>query len=264
MCIKHLAIATMALQLTAFNANAVEDMYTNSIEMEFVKIPKGCFMMGRDQNVEQGNANELPSHKICIDYNFYLGKYEVTQKEWIAVMGSNPSMFKNSDNPVELVSWNDAQEFIKRLNKKEGSNKYRLPSEAEWEYAARAGSKGKYYFGNSEASLSDYAWYDKNSNKETHTVGQKKPNAWGLYDMLGNVREWVEDCYHDDYSGAPTDGSAWVSSCHQQENNITSYLSKGCAIVNNAYSCRIAFRLLPAPTYVKGYDHGFRVVHTLD
>ena len=133
-----------------------------------------------------------------------MGKYPVTQKQWKKVMGNNPSNFKGEDRPVESVSWEDVQEFVKKLNEKEGTDKYRLPSEAEWEYACRAGTQTRYSFGDDESKLNEYAWYDKNSGSETHPVGQKKPNSWDLYDMHGNVWEWVQDRWHDKYKGAPS------------------------------------------------------------
>lgn len=126
-------------------------------------------------------------------------------------MGSSPSYYKGDDLPVEKVSWNDVQDFIKKLNEKEGGNKYRLPTEAEWEYSVRAGTTTRYSFGDEESKLGDYAWYYANSGSKTHEVGQKKPNPWGLYDMHGNVWEWVQDIYHNSYSGAPNDGSFWKS-----------------------------------------------------
>jgi formylglycine-generating enzyme required for sulfatase activity len=127
-------------------------------------------------------------------------------------MGNNPSHFKGDDLPVEQVSWNEVQDFIRKLNEKEGTDKYRLPSEAEWEYACRAGTTTRYSFGDSESKLGDYAWYRENSGgKMTHPVGKKKPNPWGLYDMDGNVWEWTQDTWYRDYDGAPTDGSAWES-----------------------------------------------------
>ena len=140
-----------------------------------------------------------------------MSKYEVTQKQWREVMGSDPSYYEGDDLPVEQVSWNDVQEFITKLNEREGSVKYRLPSEAEWEYAARAGTTTRYSFGDDESDLADCAWYYKNSDGKTHPVGQKKPNPWELYDMHGNVWEWVQDEWHDTYEGAPADGSAWES-----------------------------------------------------
>jgi formylglycine-generating enzyme required for sulfatase activity len=129
-------------------------------------------------------------------------------------MGYNPSYFDGSSNPVEQVSWNDAQEFVKRLNEMEGTDKYRLPSEAEWEYACRAGSTTDYSFGNKVSDLDKYAWYDSDlyvegPEEKTHPIGQKKPNAWGLYDMHGNVWEWCQDIWHESYVGTPGNGSAF-------------------------------------------------------
>ncbi len=155
--------------------------------------------------------NEGPFHCVKISNAFYIGKYEVTQKQWRDVMGKNPSLFKGDNLPVEQVSWSDVQDFIKKLNEKEGGNKYRLPSEAEWEYAARAGTTTRYSFGDDESKLADYGWYSDNSGRKTNDVGQKKPNPWGLYDVHGNVWEWVQDNWHGDYNGAPTDGSSWES-----------------------------------------------------
>ncbi|MDR2352678.1 MAG: formylglycine-generating enzyme family protein [Deltaproteobacteria bacterium] len=160
--------------------------------MEFILIPSGTFMMGGE-----GEIRYKPIHQVTITKPFYLGKYEVTQTQWQAVMNNNPSENKGSTNPVERVSWDDTKEFIKRLNKKEGHSRYRLPTEAEWEYAARAGTKTAYSFGNLD--IDDYAWYASNSSNITHPVGQKLPNPWGLYDVHGNVNEWVEDVYADQY-----------------------------------------------------------------
>lgn len=141
---------------------------------------------------------EKPVHEVCVD-DLYLGKYSVTQGQWKAIMGNNPSQFKSGDNyPVESVSWNDAQDFIRKLNEKTGK-RYRLPTEAEWEYAARSGGKKEKWAGTSnESELGEYAWYDKNSRNMTHPVGEKRPNGLGLYDMSGNVWEWVQDTYRRD------------------------------------------------------------------
>ena len=147
-------------------------------------------------------------------------------------MGNNPSNFKGEDRPVESVSWKDVQEFVKKLNEKEGTDKYRLPSEAEWEYACRAGTQTRYSFGDDESKLNEYAWYDKNSGSETHPVGQKKPNPWGLYDMHGNVWEWVQDRWHGDYNGAPSDGSAW------EDGSGSDRVDRGGSWINYARYCR--------------------------
>ena len=172
---------------------------SGSINMKFIKIPAGEFMMGSSKREKGLFSNESPVHKIIIRKPFLLGKYPVTQKDWKVVMGSNPSALKGDDLPVELISWYDAQKFIEKLNQMEGTDIYRLPSEAEWEYACRAGTTTRYSFGDNESELGDYAWYWGNSGvcylsdllgffrgPVIHPVGQKKPNPWGLYDMYGN------------------------------------------------------------------------------
>jgi formylglycine-generating enzyme required for sulfatase activity len=141
-------------------------------------------------------GGERPVHAVRISQPFYLGQYPVTQAQWEAVMGSNPSRFKDNPNrPVENISWNQVQRFIQQLRKREPGVIYRLPTEAEWEYAARAGSSGAYCFGDSEVQLRRYAWYRVNAQGSTHPVGQLQANAWGLYDVHGNVWEWVQDWY---------------------------------------------------------------------
>ncbi len=179
-------------------------IWKNAIGMELVFVPPGDFMMGSDKS-----DDERPVHRVKIRDGFWMGKYEVTQGQWRAVMGSNPSDFKDcGDNcPVDNVSWNDAVEFIGKLNEKNDGLRYSLPSEAEWEYAARAGTTSDWY-----GNLGEIAWYSANSGGKTHPVGEKKPNAFGLYDMSGNVREWVQDIYSGNgYVGLPTDGSANVT-----------------------------------------------------
>jgi len=163
-----------------------------------VLVKGGCFQMG--DVFGGGDKDELPAHEVCVK-DFNLGKYEVTQEQWQKVMGDNPSEFKacGGNCPVDSVSWDMAQEFIKKLNALT-KKKYRLPTEAEFEFAARSGGKNEKWAGtNDEATLVEYAWYDKNSGETTHPVGQKKPNGLGLYDMAGNVREWCQDQYHDGF-----------------------------------------------------------------
>jgi len=178
--------------------------FRNSLGMEFVYIPPGTFMMGSPSNEKDRDKDER-QHRVRLTRGFYMQTTEVTQRQWKAVMGSNPSRFKGDDLPVERVSWNDAQKFIRNLNRREGGDKYRLPTEAEWEYACRAGTTTRFYFGDSESRLGEYAWYRNNSGGRTHQVAEKKPNAWGLYDMHGNVWEWCRDWYGDYPSGSVTD-----------------------------------------------------------
>ena len=222
---------------------------TNSIGMDFVLIPTGEFNMGSPSNDVGRFDSEGPVHHVKISNAFYMGKYEVTQKQWRDIMGSSPSYFKGDNLPVEQVSWNDVQDFIKKFNEKEGGNKYRLPSEAEWEYTARAGTTTRYSFGGDESMLGDYAWYSSNSGGKTHDVGQKKPNPWGLYDMHGNVWEWVQDNWHGDYNRAPTDGSS------VEGGDVRVF--RGGGWDTGARGCRSAIRGVILPG---GNDIGFRLL----
>ena len=183
-----------------------EQKITNSIGMTFLYIKPGTFMMGSPSD-EPGRNSDETQHKATLTRGYYMQTTEVTQKQWQAVMGNNPSYFKNcgEDCPVEQVSWNDAQEFIRRLNQKESVSGYRLPTEAEWEYAERAGTNTVYSFGDSDSQLSNYAWYAGNSGEKTHPVAQKNSNSWGLYDMHGNVWEWCQDWYGIYPTGSVTD-----------------------------------------------------------
>jgi len=165
---------------------------TNSIGMKLVEIPSGEFMMGSDD----GNPDERPIHRVVISQDFWIGIYEVTQAQYKAVMDKNPSKFQGDDLPVETVSWHDAERFCRRLSQMEG-RLYRLPTEAEWEYTCRAGSTAKFCFGDDSSALGDYAWYTGNYDSQTHSVGQRLPNAFGLHDMHGNVLEWCQDRYDD-------------------------------------------------------------------
>jgi formylglycine-generating enzyme required for sulfatase activity len=157
-------------------------------------IPAGEFDMGSPDREQYRFVDEGPLHRVTISKPFYMGKFEVTQAQWKALMGNNPGNWQGDNLPVEEVSWLDAQEFLRKAG--EG---FRLPTEAEWEYACRAGSKARWGFGDDQAKLVDYAWYIENSDTKTHEVGTKKPNAFGLYDMHGNVYEWCSDWYGEKY-----------------------------------------------------------------
>jgi formylglycine-generating enzyme required for sulfatase activity len=188
------ALAALAIFGYGFRGQSAQNSSKNAIGMSFVKIAAGEFMMGCSTNDEQCGADEQPRHRVQITKSFEIGAYEVTQSQWVALMGTNPSSTKGDARPVETVSKLEAQEFIAKLNARNDGYRYRLPTEAEWEYAARAGTDSRY-----SGPLEQVAWYAANSEDETHPVGQKKPNAWGLYDVQGNVREWVSDLYSQTY-----------------------------------------------------------------
>ena len=175
------------LELPRPEPQAGEAWRSPSTGIEFVWIPAGEFDMGSES--KEAHGREKPVHRVRISRGFWMGKYPVTQAQWEKVMGENPSCFKGADRPVEDVSWNEVQEFLKKLSAR-GEGRFRLPTEAEWEYAARAGSREDRY-----GPVEEIGWYDRNSGGETHPVGQKQPNAWGLYDMLGNVWDWCQDWY---------------------------------------------------------------------
>ena len=183
-------------------------------KLEMVLIPAGEFLMGSPDTDKDAWDNEKPRHWVRISKPFYLGRCPVTQQQWEALMGNSPSYFEEPmpNNPVDGVSWDDCQQVLKRLNERlrqphaVGDGEFRLPSEAQWEYACRAGSTTRYYFGDNESVLGEYAWYNANSGSMTHPVGEKKCNAWGLYDMHGNVSEWCQDWYDAGfYANSPGD-----------------------------------------------------------
>jgi formylglycine-generating enzyme required for sulfatase activity len=230
----------------------------NGIRLEMVSLPAGKFLMGSSES-----NYEKPPHQVKVN-SFAIGKYPITQAQYQAVMGNNPSRFKNNpQNPVEKVSWNDAQAFCQKLSQITGKT-YRLPTEAEWEYACRAGTTTRYYFGDNANQLGDYAWYSVNSHawydgnlgQKTHPVGQKKPNGWGLYDMSGNVWEWCEDDCHDSYAGAPDDGTAWI---HNDNRSQSPKCLRGGSWDSDPYSCRSAYRSWLFNPDDHGSNDGFRV-----
>ncbi|MGC9975903.1 MAG: formylglycine-generating enzyme family protein [Syntrophales bacterium] len=223
-----------------------------TIGAEFVLIPAGTFTMGDSSD----------AYKVKISRPFYMQTTEVTQVQWQKVMGSNPSHFTEcgGDCPVEQVSWNDVQDFIGKLNRQEGTDKYRLPTEAEWEYAARSGGKQETYAGtSSESELGNYAWYDANSGGKTHPVGQKSPNGLGLYDMSGNVWEWVLDWYGG-YQSRTFSSFLRVTDPKGPSSGSQRVL-RGGSWYNGASYCRAAFRRYYTPA-IRGSNLGFRLART--
>ena len=212
--------------------------------MKMVFVKGGMFAMGDIWG--DGESDEEPVHYVTVS-DFYIGKYEVTQAQWKSIMGSNPSNWKGDNLPVESVSWNDIQEFIKKLNAKTGK-KYRLPTEAEWEYAARGGYNYKY---SGSDTLTDVAWYYDNSGQKTHPVGQKRPNKLGVYDMSGNVWEWCQDWYGDYSSASQTSPTGPSSGSYR--------VLRGGSWLNDARSCCVSHRgcFTPSSRYI---DLGFRLV----
>lgn len=215
--------------------------------IDFVFVPGGSYIMGSPET--KFISEERPRHKVTLS-SFWMGKYEVTQKQYQDVMGANPSYYKGEDLPVDTVSWNDAAMFCEKFNKKYNAT-LRLPTEAEWEFAARAGTTGKYHWG--AAIDGKYVWYDKNSNNTTNPVGKKLPNPWGLYDMFGNVWEFCADWHDDNYYASspekdpkgPASGSERVIRGASWYDNV------------NYISASFRYRDAPAKSY---YYYGFRVV----
>jgi formylglycine-generating enzyme required for sulfatase activity/serine/threonine protein kinase/Flp pilus assembly protein TadD len=235
-------------------------MLTNSLGMKLVLLPAGEFQMGSPASDRDASSNEKPQHRVRITKPFYMGVYEVTQGEYERVMGTNPSNFKESGSsaPVETVSWYDAQEFCKKLSSRPeeqaAGRVYRLPTEAEWEYACRAGSTTKYTFGDSEAELGQYAWFAGNSERKTHPVGQKKPNAWGLYDLHGNVWEWCQE-----WDGSYAAGS--VSDPSGPSSGSDGVVGRGGGWRFRPWDCRSSFRFRFSPEFALFYL-GFRVARS--
>ena len=224
--------------------NTISIPVKDGINIDMVRVEAGTFTMGATPEMKNPDNDEKPTHRVTLTNDYYIGKYEVTQALWQMVMGNNPSEFKGDNLPVETVSWYDCQEFISKLNRITGKM-FRLPTEAEWEYAARGGNKSRGYQYSGSNNLSDVAWYGNNSGDETHAVGTKQPNELGIYDMSGNVDEWCQDwkgAYSSSSQVNPTgansgssrvirggswDASAWGWGCR------SSYRS--CTLPGNRY-----------------------------
>lgn len=246
----------------AFFASEVEPPSTITISLpnlpdgakplEMALIPAGTFMMGSPDTEQKRYSHEGPQHQVTITKPFYMGKYEITQAQWKAVMGNNPSTYKGNNLPVDTVSWEDCQTFIQKLNGL-GQGTFRLSTEAEWEYACRAGSTTAFYWGedSSFTEIANYAWYGDYPNGQTHEVGLKRPNAWGLYDMSGNLFEWCQDWYGNYSSSAQIDPTGAVSGSY--------HVVRGCSWINYPEELRSAYRSYGGPGYW-GFCVGFRIV----
>ncbi len=211
----------------------------NGVSFTMIPVEGGTFQMGATPEQENPWGNETPVHSVTLS-SYYIGETEVTQTLWEAVMGSNPSNFKGSSNPVEEVSWNDCQEFISKLNSLTGQ-RFRLPTEAEWEYAARGGSKSRGYQYSGSNTLTDVAWYAYNSGSKTHPVKTKQPNELGIYDMSGNVWEWCQDWYGSYSSSSQTNPTGSTSGSYR--------VYRGGSWFYIAKYCRVAIRFDNAPGY---------------
>ena len=219
-----------------------------NIEMVFVK--GGTFTMGCTEEQIDCEGDESPAHKVTLS-DYSIGKYEITQAQWRAVMGNNPSTFSGCDDcPVENISWQDASAFCKQLSRLTGK-KYSLPTEAQWEYAARGGSKGKRQMYAGSDKIAEVSWYSANADKRTHEVGTKKPNELGIYDLSGNVWEWCSDWYGGYTSAEQTNP--------QGASDRTTRVLRGGGWRDDAQNCRTAFRGNSAPTF-NNSNIGFRVV----
>ena len=209
------------------------------VSFKMIAVEGGTFQMGSPESDTEAYAVEKPQHEVTLS-NYYIGETEVTQELWEAVMGSNPSGFKGSKLPVEKVSWKDCQAFIGKLNAQTGKT-FRLPTEAEWEYAARGGKKSKGYTYSGSNAIGNVAWYSDNSGDITHEVGTKQANELGIYDMTGNVMEWCQDWYGETYyeKSSTTDPQGPASG--------TSRVLRGGSWGSGAQSCRVANRIIGYP-----------------
>ena len=230
-------------------SNTISIPVKNGISIDMVKVEAGTFMMGATSEMKDPYDNEKPVHQVTLTNDYYMGMYEVPQALWEAVMGSNPSEYKGDNLPVEMVSWNDCQEFISKLNSLTG-RKFRLPTEAEWEYAARGGKKSRGYQYSGNSNISDVAWYDGNSGSKPHPVGTKQANELGIYDMSGNVYEWCSDWYGSYSSSSQTNPTGADSGLGR--------VVRGGSWYDNARGCRLSYRGSITPFY-RGNDLGLRL-----
>ena len=241
---------TLSSSGSSLSGNALTIPVKNGISIEMVKVEAGSFDMGATPEMKKPYDWEKPVHRVTLTNNYYIGKYEVTQALWKIVMGSNPSNFKGDNLPVENVSWNNCQKFISKLNKLTGKS-FRLPTEAEWEFAARGGNKSRGYLYSGSNAIGDVAWYEGNSSFMTHAVGTKQPNELGIYDMTGNVWEWCQDWY-DSYSSSPqTNPTGAVSGSYR--------VDRGGSWNCLARSCRASCRDRCTPDY-RNNSCGLRLV----
>ena len=230
-------------------SNTISIPVKNGISIDMVKVEAGTFMMGATSEMKDPYDNEKPVHQVTLTNDYYMGMYEVPQALWEAVMGSNPSEYKGDNLPVEMVSWNDCQEFISKLNSLTG-RKFRLPTEAEWEYAARGGKKSRGYQYSGNSNISDVAWYDGNSGSKPHPVGTKQANELGIYDMSGNVYEWCSDWYGSYSSSSQTNPTGADSG--------SSRVYRGGSWRNGAWLCRLSCRYFNTQFY-RGNALGLRL-----
>ena len=221
------------VQPTVKNNNNISIPVKDGISIEMVRVEAGTFTMGATPEMENPLDDEKPAHQVTLTNDYYIGKYEVTQALWQAVMGNNPSNFKGDNLPVEQVSWDDCQEFISKLNSITDKT-FRLPTEAEWEFAARGGNKGRGYQFSGNKKLSKVAWYKDNSRAQTHSVGSKQANELGIYDMSGNVWEWCHDRYGKYSSSSQTNPTCDTSGSLR--------VFRGGCCYDNARDCRSSNR----------------------
>ena len=241
---------TASLSGVLTNVDNISIPVKYGISIDMVRVEAGTFTMGATAEMKNTEDSEKPTHRVTLTNDYYIGKYEVTQALWQAVMGDDPSYFKGDNLPVEAVTWDDCQEFIGKLNRITGKT-FRLPTEAEWEYAARGGNKSRGYQYSGSNNPSNVAWYDDNSGDKTHAVGTKQPNELGIYDMSGNVWEWCQDWY-ETYSSSsqvnPTGANS--GSCR---------VVRGVSWYNNARNCRLSLRGSNTPDF-RSSNLGLRLV----